>query len=169
MRDLLQDNDIYVGKGSGRNMIASELHHVVTQYMHGDSQPVQEHEPQEPQKMPHFNDRGDLVTDDGNSHPAVDTSQPLQDQVKRQQTKLADMTAKIEAAQLATRQLKQQTSVDFIDEDPSVDLCEGSGSDDTFPDDPVKQKGKEEETLPEAFTSCERTHSQDDLELSPLK
>ncbi|KAG5962247.1 hypothetical protein E4U56_003425 [Claviceps arundinis] len=71
-------------------------------------------------------------------------SQPLQDHVNRQQTELNDITAKIEAAQLATRQLKQQSSVDFIDEDPSVDLCEGSGSHDTFPDDPVKQKGKEE-------------------------
>ncbi|KAG5955915.1 hypothetical protein E4U56_006961, partial [Claviceps arundinis] len=119
-------------------------------------------------KIP-FNERVDLVTKDGNSHPAFEAIQPLQYQIYRQQTEVGDTTAKLEAAQLASRQLKQQSSIDSIDEDPSVDLCEGSGSHDSFPDDPVKQKGKEEETLPEGFTSCERTHSQENLELSPLK
>ncbi|KAG6146970.1 hypothetical protein E4U11_001068 [Claviceps purpurea] len=99
MRDLLQDNGIDVGKASGRNMIASELHRVVTQSIHGDGQHLHGKESQKPKKEPRFNDRGDLVTDDGNSHLDVDTSQPLQDQIKRQQTELADVTAKLEAAQ----------------------------------------------------------------------
>ncbi|KAG5956747.1 hypothetical protein E4U56_006400 [Claviceps arundinis] len=167
MRDLLQDNGIDVGNASGRNMIASELHHVVMRCIHGDSQ--QQEEPQKPENELPFNERVDLMTEDSNSHAAVEANQPLQYQIYRQQTEVADTTAKLEAAQLATRQLKQQSSVDSIDEDLSVDFCEGSGSHDTFPDDPVKQKGKEEETLPEGFTSCERTHSQESLELSPLK
>ncbi|KAG6147238.1 hypothetical protein E4U11_001035, partial [Claviceps purpurea] len=172
MRDLLTTNDIHVGGRPGRNGIALGLHHVVTRYIHGDS--PQEEEPQKPEnELPFksFNERVDLVTEDRNSHHAVEANQPLQYQTYRQheQTEVADTTAKLEAAQLAARKLKQQSSVDFIDEDPFVDLSEGSCSDDTFPDDPAKQKGKEEETLPEGFTSCERTHSQENLELSPLK
>ncbi|KAG6072127.1 hypothetical protein E4U15_007108 [Claviceps sp. LM218 group G6] len=38
MRDLLTDNAIHVGGGPGRNSIAVGLHHVVIQYMNGDSQ-----------------------------------------------------------------------------------------------------------------------------------
>ncbi|KAG6309285.1 hypothetical protein E4U22_004061 [Claviceps purpurea] len=170
MRDLLTDNAIHVGGGPGRNSIAVGLHNVVAQYMHGDS--PQEKEPQKPENEPPFNERVDLVTEDGNSHPAVEANQPLQYQIYRQheQTEVADTTAKLEAAQLATRKLKEEeSSVDFMNKDPSVDLSEGSCSDDTFPDDPAKQKGKEEETLPEGFTPCERIHSQENLELSPLK
>ncbi|KAG6124315.1 hypothetical protein E4U28_001608 [Claviceps purpurea] len=169
MRDLLTDNDIHVGGRPGRNGIALGLHHVVTRYIHGDS--PQEEEPQKPENEPPFNERVNLVTEDGNSHPALEANQPLQYQIYRQQTEVADTAAKLEAAQLATRKLKEEeSSVDFMNKDPSVDLCEGSGSNNTFPDDdPVKQKGKEEETLPEGFTPYERSHSQENLELSPLK
>ncbi|KAG6089007.1 hypothetical protein E4U15_004533, partial [Claviceps sp. LM218 group G6] len=104
--------------------------------------------PRSPRMSYPFNERVDLVTEDGNSHPAFEANQPLQYQIYRQQKEVADTTARLEAAQLATRKLKQhpfckeESSVDFINEDPFVDLCEESGSDDTFLDDPVKQKGK---------------------------
>ncbi|KAG6260093.1 hypothetical protein E4U48_000156 [Claviceps purpurea] len=78
MRDLLQDNGIDVGNASGRNMIASELHHVVMRCIHGDSQ--QQEEPQKPEnELPFksFNERVDLVTEDRNSHHAVEANQPL--------------------------------------------------------------------------------------------
>ncbi|KAG6194859.1 hypothetical protein E4U22_003440, partial [Claviceps purpurea] len=164
MRDLLEVNGIYVGKGSG-SKIAENLLRVVSIYMCDDDDGESE-QPKGAKTDLHFNEQGDLVTDDGN-----DCSATLQYQIYRQQMEVADTTAKFEVAQcqLATRQLKQQSPVDSIDEDPSVDLCEGSGSDDTFPDDPVKQKGEEEETLPEGSTPCERTHLQENLELSPLK
>ncbi|KAG5954273.1 hypothetical protein E4U56_008010 [Claviceps arundinis] len=114
----------------------------------------------------HFNEQGDLVTDDGN-----DRSATLPYQIYRQQTEVADTTAKFEAAQLATRELKQQSPAHFINEDLSIDVCEGSSSDDTLHDDPVpvKQKGEEEQILPEGSTPCERTHSQENLELPPWK
>ncbi|KAG6117143.1 hypothetical protein E4U14_008111 [Claviceps sp. LM454 group G7] len=156
--DLLTTNKIHVGGRPGRNGIALGLHHAVTRYIHGDS--PQEEEPQKPENELPFNERVDLVTEDGNSRPAFEANQPLQYQIYRQQKEVADTTARLEAAQLATRKLKQhpfckeESSVDFINEDPFVDLCEESGSDDTFLDDPVKQKGKEKETLPEGFTSC---------------
>ncbi|KAG6297583.1 hypothetical protein E4U45_005425 [Claviceps purpurea] len=179
MRDLLQDNGIDVGNASGRNMIASELHHVVMRCIHGDSQ--QQEEPQKPDNELPFNERVDLVTEDSNSHPAVEANQPLHcpvpnlsTTVNRRRLSTQRLSLRLHnSPQLATRKLKEEeSSVDFMNKDPSVDLCEGSGSNDTFPDDnPVKQKGKEEETaetLPEGFAPCEQTHSQENLELSPL-
>ncbi|KAG6152862.1 hypothetical protein E4U51_000319 [Claviceps purpurea] len=162
MRDLLEVNGIYVGKGSG-SKIAENLLRVVSIYMCDDDDGESE-QPKGAKTDLHFNEQGDLVTDDGN-----DRSATLSYQIYRQQTEVADTTAKFEAAQLVTRELKQQSSAHFINEDPSVDLREGSGSDDTFHDDPVKQKGEEEEILPEGSTPCERTHSQENLELSPRK
>ncbi|KAG6151030.1 hypothetical protein E4U51_000818, partial [Claviceps purpurea] len=99
MRDLLTDNAIHVGGGPGRNSIAVGLHNVVAQYMHGDSQ--QEEEPQESKSNLHFNEQGDLVTDDGNERKTS-----FQQDLESQQAKLAGMTAKLEAALDITAKLE---------------------------------------------------------------
>ncbi|KAG6150796.1 hypothetical protein E4U36_008301 [Claviceps purpurea] len=55
---------------------------------------------------------------------------------------------------------REQYCTDFIDEDlPPADFCEDNNCDDTLPNDPVRQKGKEKEILPVAFSPCERTQS----------
>ncbi|KAG6092734.1 hypothetical protein E4U14_000549 [Claviceps sp. LM454 group G7] len=55
-----------------------------------------------------------------------------------------------------------------IDEDlPPADFCEEHDCDDTLPNEPDKQIGKEEEILPEGFSPCERKQSRTNLEFSP--
>lgn len=55
---------------------------------------------------------------------------------------------------------REQYCTDFIDEDlPPADFCEDNNCDDTLPNDPVRQKGKEKEILPVGFSPCERTQS----------
>ncbi|KAG6065199.1 hypothetical protein E4U32_007683 [Claviceps aff. humidiphila group G2b] len=98
MRDLLEDNGIYVGKGSGSN-IARKLHRVVTKYMCDDDDD-DESEKQSKSNM-HFNEQGDLVTEDGNERQTSS-----QQDLERQQAKLAEVTAKIEAAQEITAKLE---------------------------------------------------------------
>ncbi|KAG6129784.1 hypothetical protein E4U28_007647 [Claviceps purpurea] len=51
---------------------------------------------------------------------------------------------------------REQYCTDFIDEDlPPADFCEDNNCDDTLPNDPVRQKGKEKEILPVGFSPCE--------------
>ncbi|KAG6241676.1 hypothetical protein E4U25_005758 [Claviceps purpurea] len=98
IRDLLEVNGIYVGKGSG-SKIAGNLHRVVTRYMCDDDDDESEKEgekPKESEPNMHFNEQGDLVTDDGNERSA---SFLFQQQLEKQQADLANMTAKLEAAQ----------------------------------------------------------------------
>ncbi|KAG6046718.1 hypothetical protein E4U39_001094, partial [Claviceps sp. Clav50 group G5] len=49
----------------------------------------------------HFNEQGDLVTEDGNERQTS-----FQQDLERQQAKLAEMTAKLEAAQEITAKLE---------------------------------------------------------------
>ncbi|KAG6259997.1 hypothetical protein E4U48_000242, partial [Claviceps purpurea] len=89
MRDLLEVNGIYVGKGSG-SKIAENLLRVVSIYMCDDDDGESE-QPKGAKTDLHFNEQGDLVTDDGN-----DCSATLQYQIYRQQMEVADTTAKFE-------------------------------------------------------------------------
>ncbi|KAG6286343.1 hypothetical protein E4U09_006772 [Claviceps aff. purpurea] len=99
MRDLLEVNGIYVGKGSG-SKIAGNLHRVVTRYMCDDDDDESE-KPKESKAKMHFNEQGDLVTDDGDER-----STSFQQELDRQQAELANMTAKLEAAQEITAKLE---------------------------------------------------------------
>ncbi|KAG6055509.1 hypothetical protein E4U17_002930 [Claviceps sp. LM77 group G4] len=67
MRDLLEVNGVYVGKRSG-SKIAENFHSVVPRYMCDDDGDIEQ--PKGLKTDLHFNEQGDLVTDDGNDSPA---------------------------------------------------------------------------------------------------
>ncbi|KAG6103670.1 hypothetical protein E4U31_002632 [Claviceps sp. LM219 group G6] len=67
IRDVLEVNGIYVGKGLG-SKIAENLHRGVSRCMCDDDGGIEQ--PKAPKTDSHFNEQGDLVTDDGIDRPA---------------------------------------------------------------------------------------------------
>ncbi|KAG6100814.1 hypothetical protein E4U31_003803 [Claviceps sp. LM219 group G6] len=100
MRDLLEVNGIYIGKGSG-SKIAESLHRVVTRYMCDDGDDDGEIEKlKEPKMDMHFNEQGDLVTD-GSATMVTSAWNFFSNNSKGNnlQAEIANMKAELKAAQ----------------------------------------------------------------------